>query len=177
MNPGHGTARIGSSGFHYNHWKGVFCPRKLPKARWFFHYARHFNTVEINNTFYRLPSGPAFDFWKKQAPAGFLYAPKFNRYGSHWMRLKKPRQKTGNFLKAAKRLGHFLEPVLVQLPPHWRADASRLEKFLSPAPRSFLWAVEFRDPSWLRPEIYAILKPHGAALCIHDMIKTIRGFS
>lgn len=171
MNPGRGTARIGSSGYHYNHWKGVFYPLELPKAEWFSHYSRHFDTLEINNTFYHLPSGAAFDFWKEQAPAGFVYALKFNRYGSHWMRLKKPRQTIGNFLKVAKRLGKFLGPVLVQLPPRWRMDASRLDAFLSAAPRNFLWAVEFRDSSWLHHEIYAILKRHGAALCIHDMIK------
>jgi len=79
-----GTARIGTSGYHYNHWRGVFYPEELPKARWFSYYARHFDTVEINNTFYHLPSAAAFDSWKAQAPAGFCYTVKFNRYGSHF---------------------------------------------------------------------------------------------
>ena len=171
MKPNPGTLRIGTSGFHYSHWKGVFYPDSVPKAKWFLHYAQHFDTVEINNTFYHLPSAAAFDLWKKQAPLGFVYALKFNRYGSHWMRLKKPRQTIGNFLAVAERLGKFLGPILVQLPPHWRVDARRLENFLAAAPRALRWTVEFRDPSWLCGEVYAVLERHGAGLCVHDMIK------
>jgi len=171
MNPSHGIARIGTSGFHYNHWKAVFYPDALPKSKWFSHYAQQFDTVEINNTFYHLPSAAAFDSWKKQAPPGFLYALKFNRYGSHWMRLKKPRETIGNFLEAAMHLGQFLGPVLVQLPPHWHVDAGRLDNFLAGAPGSLRWAVEFRNPTWLCDEVYKVLQRHKAALCVHDMIK------
>jgi uncharacterized protein YecE (DUF72 family) len=171
MTRDYGMLRIGTSGFHYNHWKGVFYPNGLPKSKWFSHYAKHFDTVEINNTFYHLPSASAFDCWKEQAPPGFLYALKFNRYGSHWMRLKNPRATIGNFLNVARRLEEFLGPILVQLPPHWHVDADRLDNFLAAAPRSLRWAVEFRHPSWLCPEIYAVLQRHHAALCVHDMIK------
>jgi len=172
MKSRNGGVRIGTSGFHYNHWKGIFYPAGLSKAEWFSYYARHSDTVEINNTFYHLPPGSTFDAWRKQAPPGFLYALKFNRYGSHWMRLKKPRQTIANFLRVAERLGKFLGPILVQLPPHWNVDAERLDAFLSASPRrSLRWAVEFRNRSWLCDEIYKILKRHNAALCIHDMIK------
>jgi uncharacterized protein YecE (DUF72 family) len=165
-----GELRVGTSGYHYNHWKGIFYPDKLPKAQWFRHYAQHFDTVEINNTFYRLPSAAAFDGWRKQTPAGFCYALKFNRYGTHWMRLKEPERTIGNFLAVAKRLRSYLGPVLVQLPPHWNANATRLGEFLAAAPSSVRWAVEFRNPSWLVEEVFAVLREHRAALCIHDMI-------
>jgi uncharacterized protein YecE (DUF72 family) len=165
-----GKLRIGTSGFHYKHWQGIFYPDGLSKSRWFSYYAQQFDTVEINNTFYHLPSAATFDGWKEQAPPGFLYALKFNRYGSHWMRLKDPRSTIGNFLSVAQQLEKSLGPILVQLPPRWNADPQRLEGFLSAAPRSLRWAVEFRDPSWLCPEVYTVLQRHHAALCIHDRI-------
>jgi uncharacterized protein YecE (DUF72 family) len=171
MIPSRGTLRVGTSGFHYNHWRGIFYPRDLAQSAWFGHYAQRFDTVEINNTFYHLPSASAFDSWKRQAPADFIYALKFNRYGSHWMRLKNPRATIGNFLKAARRLGEFLGPILVQLPPHWSVNAARLDGFLAVAPRALRWAVEFRNPSWLCDEVYNVLERHKAALCVHDIIK------
>jgi uncharacterized protein YecE (DUF72 family) len=165
-----GVLRIGTSGFHYNHWREIFYPGKLAKSEWFAYYARHFDTVEINNTFYRLPAAGVFDLWRRQAPSGFLYALKFNRYGSHWMRLAKAEATIGNFLKVASRLEQFLGPILVQLPPHWNINAARLDEFLAAAPRQFQWTVEFRNATWLCAEIYKVLERHGAALCIHDMI-------
>jgi uncharacterized protein YecE (DUF72 family) len=166
----HGALRIGTSGYHYDHWKGVFYPKDLPKTEWFSHYARKFDTVEINNTFYRLPEATTFEAWRRQAPKGFCYALKFSRYGSHIVRLKKPRATIGRFLKRADRLGEFLGPILVQLPPNWKADPGRLAAFLAAAPKDHRWAVEFRDPRWLCEEVFAILNQHGSALCIHDMI-------
>jgi len=166
-----GTLRIGTSGYHYNHWKGLFYPEHLSHAEWFSHYAKHFDTVEINNTFYHLPPASVFDGWRKQAPTGFRYVLKFSRYGSHIMRLKKPRSTIGKFLTRAKRLGEFLGPILVQLPPKWKANPERLAAFLQAAPTNFRWTVEFRDPSWLCEEVYEILRERDAALCIHDMIE------
>ena len=165
-----GTLRIGTSGYHYDHWKGVFYPEDLPKAEWFSYYARNFATVEINNTFYHLPEASTFNAWRRQAPKGFCYALKFSRYGSHIVRLKKPRSTIGKFLQRAGRLGEFLGPILVQLPPNWKADPERLAAFLKAAPKDYRWAVEFRDPRWLCEEVFAILKEHGCALCVHDMI-------
>ena len=170
MKPPRGAARIGTSGFHYNHWREVFYPAKLPKSKWFSHYADYFDTVELNNTFYRLLAPSVFDMWREQTPPDFLYALKFNRYGSHWMRLKDPKTTIGNFLEAATRLKQFLGPILVQLPPHWSINVARLDEFLAAAPQKFQWAVEFRNPTWLCAEIYQVLERHGAALCIHDMI-------
>ncbi len=165
-----GALRVGTSGYHYDHWKGVFYPEDLSKGEWFSYYARQFDTVEINNTFYRLPEAATFDAWRRQAPKGFCYALKFSRYGSHIVRLKKPRDTIGRFLKRADRLGDFLGPILVQLPPNWKADPERLAAFLKAAPKDHRWAVEFRDPRWLHEEVFTILQSHNAALCIHDMI-------
>lgn len=165
-----GSLRIGTSGFHYNHWRKVFYPDKMAKSKWFAHYAGHFDTVEVNNTFYNLPAAGVFEAWRRQAPPGFLYALKFNRYGSHWMRLKNAAATIGNFLDAATRLERSLGPILVQLPPRWKANPSRLDEFLAAAPRQFQWAIEFRDATWLGPEVYKVLERHQAALCVHDMI-------
>jgi uncharacterized protein YecE (DUF72 family) len=167
----HGALRIGTSGYHYDHWRGVFYPEELPKTEWFSHYATQFDTVEINNTFYRLPEAKTFETWQRQAPKGFCYALKFSRYGSHIVRLKKPRGTIGRFLKRAERLGEFLGPVLVQLPPNWKADPDRLAAFLRAAPKNRRWTVEFRDPRWFCEEVFAILNEHDCALCIHDMIE------
>lgn len=171
MTSRHGALRIGTSGYQYDHWKGVFYPEDIPKDRWFDHYAQHFDTVEINNTFYQLPQESTFDSWHEQAPAGFCYALKFSRYGSHLKRLKDPRGPIDKFVQRAERLKSFLGPILVQLPPHWNVNAQRLTAFLEAAPKRYRWAIEFRDPSWLCDEIYAILQEHQAALCVHDMIE------
>jgi len=165
-----GQLRIGTSGYQYAHWQQVFYPPDLPKQQWFTYYAHHFDTVEINNTFYRLPQAQAFEAWRDQAPEGFCYALKFSRYATHFKHLQEPDEPIKRFLERASRLGEFLGPILVQLPPHWRVDPARLTAFLQAAPRHYRWAVEFRHPSWLCDEIYGILRAHGAALCIHDLL-------
>jgi uncharacterized protein YecE (DUF72 family) len=166
----HPMARIGTSGFHYDHWRGIYYPEDMRTRQWFSHYAGDFDTVEINNTFYRLAPAATFDAWRRQAPTGFCYALKFSRYGSHIARLKKPRHTIRRFLQRARRLAEFLGPILVQLPPNWKANPQRLAEFLDSAPKDYRWAVEFRDSRWLCAEVFAVLKEHDAALCIHDMI-------
>jgi len=170
MRAGRTECRIGTSGYQYDHWRGVLYDKDLAKKDWFSRYAEVFDTVEINNTFYSLPRAGTFDAWRDRAPEGFLYVLKFSRYGSHLKRLKEPGDTIGRFLERASRLESLLGPILVQLPPNWRADPDRLEAFLDAAPRENRWAVEFRDRDWLRKEIFDILRSHGAALCIHDMI-------
>jgi len=165
-----GRLRIGTSGWQYDHWRGVFYPPSLPKACWFDYYARRFDNVEVNNTFYRLPEPAVFDAWREQAPAGFLYSLKLNRYLTHVRRLRDPRAPLARFLKAARGLKRHLGPVLVQLPPAWRADPARLDAFLRAAPRPPRWAVEFRDPSWLQADVFALLRRHRAALVLHDKL-------
>lgn len=161
---------IGTSGWQYDHWRGSFYPADLPKKRWFAYYAEHFDTVEINNTFYHLPSESTFDSWHDQAPPGFCYALKFSRYGTQMKKLKDPDATIDAFVERAQRLRSFLGPVLVQLPPRWKPDHGRLQAFLDAAPRDVRWAVEFRNADWLSEEVFGILRGANAALVIHDML-------
>ncbi|MFO7899698.1 MAG: DUF72 domain-containing protein [Planctomycetota bacterium] len=170
MTRGKTELRIGTSGYQYDHWSGVFYPSDLRKDDWFEFFAGRFDTVEINNTFYHLPEESTFDSWRERAPKGFCYVLKFSRYGTHLKHLKDPEDSIGLFLKRAERLGPFLGPILVQLRPNWRVNVDRLAGFLEAAPKRRRWAVEFRDPSWLCPPIYDLLREHNAALCLHDMI-------
>ncbi len=165
-----GRLRIGTSGYEYADWKGRFYPPDLARREWFSFYAATFDTVEVNASFYRLPSSEVFDRWRARAQAGFLYALKFSRYGTHLKRLLDPEQTIGLFLERAERLGPHLGPVLVQLPPRWKVDAERLDRFLQAAPRRHRWAVELRDPSWLHPDVYTVLERHRAALVVHDLL-------
>lgn len=163
--------RVGTSGYQYDHWKSIFYPAALPKSGWFRHYASVFDTLEVNNTFYRLPAPHVFDAWRRQAPAGFCYALKFSRYGSHLKRLKDPERSVPRFWGCAKRLRHTLGPVLVQLPPRWPPDPDRLAAFLEALPGRQRWAFEFRDPRWLVPDVLKLLRRRRAALCIHDKLE------
>jgi len=165
-----GSFRIGTSGYQYSHWRDVFYPARLPKRRWFEYYARHFGTVEINNTFYNLPETDTFRQWREAAPEDFCYALKFSRYGTHVKRLKDPGEPVRRFLERAELLGDKLGPILVQLPPKWSVNPRRLAAFLAVIPRRYRCTVEVRDASWLCEEVYAVLAEHNAALCIHDMI-------
>ena len=165
-----GHCRIGTSGFHYKHWKGIFYPENLSPKQWFSYYASRFDTVELNNTFYRLPPESYFDAWRASAPREFCFAVKFSRYGSHVMKLKNAEDTIRRFTERAERLANHLAPILVQLPPKWDVNVERLRDFLAAAPRRHRWTVEFRDPRWLIKEVYDLLRLYGAALCIHDMI-------
>jgi uncharacterized protein YecE (DUF72 family) len=165
-----GRARVGCSGWNYRDWRGRVYPPRLPQRRWFAHYATLFDTVEINNTFYRLPPASTVEAWAAQAPPGFVYALKLGQYGSHRKKLRDVAQWLPNHLDRALRLGGHLGPTLVQLPPRWRRDAARLDAFLAAAPAHLRWAVELRDPSWLHDEVFDVLRRHGAALCIHDLL-------
>ncbi|MCW8139933.1 MAG: DUF72 domain-containing protein [Planctomycetota bacterium] len=169
-----GDARVGTSGWQYRHWRGVFYPDDLRPAEWFEHYAGRFDTVEVNNTFYRLPEAATFAAWRRQAPPGFLYAVKFNRFGSHMKKLLDPEQTVGRFLERALELEHTLGPVLVHLPPRWKVQVDRLARFLDVATsgegRRVRWAVELRDPSWLCAPVYRVLRERDVALCLHDML-------
>jgi uncharacterized protein YecE (DUF72 family) len=165
-----GAVRIGTSGYQYDHWQGPFYPKDMPKSEWFDFFQRHFDTVEINNSFYSLPSIHTFKQWEARASKEFLYSLKFSRYGSHLKHLKDPADTIGKFLEHADHLKGKLGPVLIQLPPQWNAAPDRLDNFLSAAPADHRWAVEFRNPSWLCEQVYEVLRTHHAALCIHDMI-------
>ncbi len=166
-----GVARIGCSGWSYPDWRGIVYPPGATSGTWFDHYARRFDTVELNNTFYRLPDAATVEGWREQAPPGFTYAVKVGRFGSHRKKLRDPQQWLPNHLDRVRRLGDHLGPNLVQLPPRWRRDVARLDAFLREAPTDLHWAVELRDPSWVHDDVFACLEHHGAALCIHDLIE------
>ncbi len=129
-----------------------------------------FDTVEINNTFYRLPPPSTTEAWAAQAPPGFTYALKVGQFGSHRMKLKDAASWLPNHLDRVERLGASLGPNLVQLPPRWKRNPERLDELLTVAPTSIRWAVEARDASWLHDDVYEVLRRHGAALCIHDLL-------
>ncbi len=165
-----GEIHIGTSGYQYDHWRGAFYPKDIPKKAWFHYYAERFQTVEINNTFYNLPKPETFEDWAHNAPEGFRYALKFSGYGTHQKKLKDPEEPIGRFLSHATRLGDHLGPILVQLPPNWHPDFERLDRFLTVAAGKAEWVVEVREREWLCDELYEILRNHRAALCIHDLI-------
>jgi uncharacterized protein YecE (DUF72 family) len=161
--------RIGTSGFHYAHWKGSFYPAKTPGDKMLEWYARHFDTVELNNSFYRLPTPEAFDDWRKATPPTFVFAVKASRFLTHNKKLKDPENALDNLLPRAARLGKKLGPILFQLPPHWRVNVERLDNLLTVLPRDLRYAFECRDLSWITPEVNAVLKRFNAAFCIYEL--------
>ncbi|MGH9105298.1 MAG: DUF72 domain-containing protein [Acidimicrobiales bacterium] len=227
-------AYVGCSGWSYRHWKGPFYGPELPASQWFSHYARRFGTVELNNTFYRLPPAATFATWAAKAPPGFVYAVKVNRFGTHRLKLRDPQRWLPTYLERVALLGSALGPNLVQLPPRWKRDLGRLGDFLEAATsapaiaatsatpaiaatsatpataatsapaiaatsatpataatwapratagrgtpaspaigrgRPLLWALEFRDPSWLHESTYELLREYRVALCCHDLVE------
>ncbi len=162
------TIRIGPSGWHHRHWLKGFYPAKLQSGKLFPWYARHFNTVEVNNTFYRLPTEDALGHWRQTAPAGFLFSVKASRFITHTKRLLDPEESVVKFLSRVELLGNTLGPILFQLPPKFRLNLARLEKFLEVLPTKHMYAFEFRDVTWRAPPVYKLLRRYNAAFCIHD---------
>jgi uncharacterized protein YecE (DUF72 family) len=170
-----GTVRIGCSGWIYRHWRGLFYPEKLAQKQWFAHYAAAFDTVEINNSFYRLPSAETFDKWRDQVPPGFRYAVKANRFLTQAKKLKDCAEPLERFLAPVRHLGATLGPILYQLPPRFRANLDRLAEFLALLPRDLVHVFEFRDKSWLTEEVLALLDARGVCFCAHDMAGSATG--
>ena len=164
-----GSIRIGCSGWNYEHWRGLFYPAHSKAQDWFRYYARFFDTVEINNTFYHLPSAKTFTVWQAQAPDGFLYAVKASRYITHMKKLKEPEPALEKFLGRARFLREHLGPILYQLPPYWRLNFERLKFFLDLLPSEWLHVFEFREESWLVEEVFSLLDERGTSLCVHDL--------
>jgi uncharacterized protein YecE (DUF72 family) len=161
--------RVGTSGFHYEHWIKRFYPQKLPKDKWLQYYTEHFNTVELNNTFYRQPKDSTFERWRKLSPKDFLYAVKANRFITHIKRLKEAEESLERFLTSACLLKKKLGPVLFQLPPGFHKDLDRLEGFLKLLPGKKQSVFEFRHKSWYSDDAFELLKKYNTAFCIHDM--------
>ena len=160
---------IGTSGWHYDHWRYRFYPEKLTKAKWLEFYAGHFTTVELNNSFYRLPSETAWSTWRDSSPANFSFAVKVSRFITHIKRLKDTGEAVEKFIDGSKNLGDKLGPLLYQLPPNMHRDDERLESFLSILPPGMRHVVEFRHQSWLDDKVFEILRGYDAGLCVFDM--------
>ncbi|MBA7647153.1 hypothetical protein ES703_54923 [subsurface metagenome] len=160
---------IGTSGWVYPHWRDVFYPPKLAQSKWLEFYTQHFPTVELNNSFYRLPSEKAFSNWRDTSPGGFIYAVKVSRFITHIKRLKDVEEPVETFLSRAHHLEEKLGPLLYQLPPNMHRNDERLEAFLSLLPRGLRHVVEFRHESWLDEEVFAILRKYNVGFCVFDM--------
>jgi uncharacterized protein YecE (DUF72 family) len=169
---------VGCSGWQYKHWRnGVFYPADVPQTRWLEYYATQFNTVEINNSFYRLPTLETFKAWERRAPAGFVYAVKASRFLTHMKKLKDPVEPLHRLFSHARGLGRSFGPVLYQLPPRWAVDLERFEIFLRALPPTRRHAIEFREPSWYCEEVFALMQRHSVALCLHDMAGSATGMT
>ena len=162
------TVLIGTSGWHYGHWKGAFYPEAARPPDWLEYYGQRFQTVELNNAFYRLPSRQAFETWASRVPADFVVAVKASRYLTHVKRLQNPAEAVDRLLAAARGLGPKLGPVLLQLPPTLRADRHALVTTLRAFPRTVRVAVEARHRSWHDDTIRTVLEDHGAAWVLVD---------
>jgi uncharacterized protein YecE (DUF72 family) len=159
---------IGTSGWQYGHWRGAFYPKGLPQRRWLEHYVARFPVVEVNNSFYRLPEGSTFARWHKDSPRNFVWVVKASRYITHIRRLRDCREPVKLFWSRARALRAKLGPVLFQFPPNFQADVPLLKEFLGVLPKAMRPAFEFRDRSWERDEVLALLDGRGAAWVLAD---------
>jgi len=159
---------VGTSGWQYKDWRGAFYPPRLPEREWLEWYAQHFRTVELNNSFYNLPEASVFAGWRERTPEGFVMAVKMSRFLTHLKKLNEPAEPVRRFLDRAAELGPRLGPVLIQLPPRFKAAPDRLDETLSLFPDGVRVAVEFRDPSWFSEETRAILEKRRAAFVLAD---------
>lgn len=164
---------MGTSGYSYKEWKGSFYPEKLPAREMLSFYAAQFSTVEINHSFYQMPTEKLLLGWAKTVPEGFRFALKTNQQITHIKRLRNCADTMRRFLEVASVLneGDHLGPILVQLPPTFKFDQSLLEEFLSLRPPAFSFAFEVRHPSWYTDETYAVLRKHETALCLAETEK------
>ncbi|SMF13063.1 Uncharacterized conserved protein YecE, DUF72 family [Tistlia consotensis] len=169
MAAGTGALHIGTSGWSYPEWRGRFYPEGTRAADFLARYVERFDTVEVDNTFYRLPAPEAVAQWRNTAPPGFRFALKAHRYITHNKKLKDPEATLGSFLPLVAPLGDRLGPILFQLPPRWRRDDGRLAAFLAALPCRHRYAIEFRDESWLAAPVRALLERHGVACCQSDI--------
>jgi uncharacterized protein YecE (DUF72 family) len=167
-------AFIGTSGWNYRHWwNGVFYPPDLKPPGWLRYFAFCFDTVEINNSFYRLPTESAFQAWRTQSPQGFVFAVKASRFLTHLKRLKDPGDPLDLFFSRAAHLQDRLGPILFQLPPRFKCDIDRLEVFLMTLRAHKLGSqvrsvLEVRDPTWLVSDVFRTLTRFNTALCLAD---------
>lgn len=160
---------IGTSGWSYDHWKENFYPKGLPSKKWLKFYGEHFPTVEINNTFYRMPSENAVKNWHDETPDNFLFSIKASRYITHIKRLNDCESSAKFLLSVITKLKNKLGPILIQLPPSFKINKERLQEFIRWLDSDHRYVFEFRHPTWYCDEIYEIMQKHNLALCITDL--------
>ena len=159
---------VGTSGYSHAEWKGNFYPERFSQKKMLGYYAEHFSTVEVNYTFRQLPSRKIVENWAEQVPASFRFVLKGSQSITHFKRLQSAEKETDAFLEMASLLGKRQGPILLQLPPNFKKDVSRLDAFLKQVDGRAKLAFEFRNATWLDEEVYSCLRTHGAALCVTD---------
>jgi uncharacterized protein YecE (DUF72 family) len=159
---------VGTSGYSYKEWKGSFYPEKLPQKDMLSYYAQRFSTVEINNTFYRMPKASVVESWAQQVPESFRFVLKAPQKITHFKRLKDTKEETDYLIQVASALKDRQGPLLFQLPPNLKRDLPRLEEFLSFLGGKARAAFEFRHESWLDEEVFKLLRDNSCALCLAD---------
>jgi len=164
---------IGTSGWSYDHWQGILYPEGLAANQRLDFYQQQFRTVEINSTFYNLPSPDSLRRWYESVPDDFIFAVKASRYITHMKKLREPRQAIKEFISRVEMLGDKLGPILFQLPPRWHINMERLASFVKLLPKEHRYSVEFRDPSWFSPQIYELLERYSVAFCIFDLDRSL----
>jgi len=160
---------IGTSGWSYKHWRGTFYPEGTRQKEEFAYYFSKFNTVEINNTFYRLPNEAVFEAWEQASPTDFLFVLKASRYITHMKKLHDPKESLSSFLSRAELLKKKLGPVLFQLPPFLKANTTLLSEFLQALPGANRYVFEFRNPDWQQEEVYALLRRYNCCCCLYEL--------
>lgn len=160
---------IGTSGWHYKHWKGTFYPADIKESQQLEAYTRYFDTVELNNSFYMLPAAKTFENWRKATPPGFVFSVKASRYFTHMKKLIVDKASIRKFFTHVSKLEEKLGAILFQLPPKWKVDAERLKTFIAELPDGYRYTFEFREHSWYNEEVYAILRENNCAFCIYEL--------
>jgi uncharacterized protein YecE (DUF72 family) len=159
---------VGTSGYSYKEWKGTFYPQDLPDKQMLHFYGERFRSVEINNTFYRMPKASVLEAWAQEVPPDFKFVLKASQRITHMQRLKDAGDSVSYLLKVAVALNDRLGPLLFQLPPYLKKDVPRLREFLALLPRDCRSAFEFRHESWFNDEVFGLLREHQVALCIAE---------
>lgn len=160
---------IGTSGWHYDHWKGAFYPMDLSSKKYLDYYIKYFTSVEINRTFYSLPKKEVFKNYAKKVPDDFIFSVKASRFITHVKKLKDPKNSLKRLFSSIDGLGKHLGPILFQLPPDWKLNLERFTGFLKALPKGYRYAFEFRDSSWWVKEVFDLLAKYNSAFCIYDL--------
>jgi uncharacterized protein YecE (DUF72 family) len=160
---------VGTSGWHYKHWQNTFYPEGTKPKDYMNYYLNFFRTVEINNSFYRLPSRDTFENWRKSVPDDFIYAVKGSRFITHMKKLKEPKEHFANFIEKVDGLQEKLGPILFQLPPRWNYNSDRFKSFLDALPDTYRYTFEIRNHTWYNEEVYGLLRERNIAFSIYEL--------